>query len=347
MKKKEILKLFTIVFVGTVCFFILSLTLTLLDYEHTITVTSKEPVAFVIKPGESFKTVVQALHEQGIIKRSFLLKLLGRLQGKTRHIQAGEYALAPGTTVGKLLKQLNEGNVVQYAITLVEGWRFQQVVEALQRDPHISHTVLPASPAEIMIHLGQGSLHPEGRFFPSTYFFVKGTSDKALLLKAFITMDHELHKAWEQRDPTVTYANPYEALIVASIIEKEAGVKEEQPLVAGVILHRLRKHMPLQVDAAVIYGLGHSFHGDLTKAHLHKSTPYNTYLYRGLPPTPIAMPSENALYAALHPQGNALYYVSKGDGTHLFSQDLKHHNRAVQCYQRKVHWPDCVTGENR
>lgn len=324
------------------CFFLLIMGLILFDYNHTATVTGKTPVTFVIEPGESFQGIVKALHKQGIIKRPFLLRLLGRLQGKTRHMQAGEYALAPGTTVDKLLTQISEGDVVQYAITFVEGWRFQQMLQAVQNHPYISHTLLPASPAEVMIRLGHGSLHPEGHFFPSTYFFVKGTSDKALLLKAFMTMDRVLQKEWVIRDSHVPYINPYEALIVASLVEKEASLKEEQPLVAGVILRRLMDHMPLQVDATVIYGLGDSYKGDLTKAHLRQPTPYNTYVHRGLPPTPIAMPSESAIHAALHPQGNALYYVSRGDGTHVFSENLKQHNDAVQCYQRKVHWPDCV-----
>ena len=322
MKLKETLVFLAIGAAGALCFFLFSLALILLDYNHTVVITSKAPVAFVIEPGESFHSIVQSLYDEGIIQQPLLLKLLGRLQRKTRHIQAGEYALAPGTTVGHLLKQFSEGEVVQYAITFVEGWRFEQIVAALQTDPHIHTTVLPGSPVEVMIRLGHGSLHPEGQFFPSTYFFVNGTSDKAILLKAFATMDGILQTAWQQRDPHVPYANAYEALIVASLIEKEANIQEEQPLVAGVILHRLLKNMPLQIDATVIYGLGNNFKGDLTKAHLHQVTPYNTYVHRGLPPTPIAMPSENAIYAALHPQGDALYYVAKGDGSHVFSTDF-------------------------
>lgn len=333
---------FLIFAIGFICFFILSFTLILVGYNYSVVLNEKEPVVFIVKPGDSFQKIAGSLHAQGMIKRPFLLKLLAQCKGQTRHVQAGEYNLPQGITVGEFLNLLSKGEVIQHGITFIEGWHFQQVLTALQANPWVKQTLHTPSPAEVMIRLGYGNLHPEGRFFPSTYFFPKGTTDTMVLLKAFNTMNMVLQKAWEHRDRWVPYSTPYEALIAASLIEKETSIEEERALIAGVIVNRLNQYMPLQMDPTVIYGLGDNFNGHLIKADLRKPTPYNTYVHLGLPPTPISMPSESALYAALHPKGNFLYYVAKGDGGHLFSVDLAHHNEAVSCYQRKIHWPNCT-----
>lgn len=339
MKIKQWILLISLTIGALIAGALISLLILILNYEKTIVITGDSPVLFTIDAGQSYQTVIHHLQNQGIITKPILLNLLGRLKGSTRQLQSGEYALAPGATVGELLTQFNQGRIAQYGITFVEGWRFSQLFHALATNPYLTHEL--KSSEEIMTIIPQTLLSPEGYFFPATYFFIKGTSDKILLMKAFALMEEILAKEWAQRDPSVPYTTPYQALIAASLIEKEANLKEEQALIAKVITERLTLNMPLQIDAAVIYGLGTQFKQKLTKAQLLTATPYNTYLHHGLPPTPIALPSKSALHAALHPQGNALYYVAKGDGSHLFSMDLKHHNQAVQCYQLKENWPAC------
>jgi len=226
--------------------------------------------------------------------------------------------------------------VVQYSLTLVEGWNFRQVRSALAKHEKIEQTLDGLSDSEVMAKLGHEGVFPEGRFFPDTYRFVRGMTDAQLLEKAYDRLDKVLAQEWEQRDPGVPYTTPYQALIMASLVEKETGVPQERGQIAGVFVRRMKIGMPLQTDPTVIYGLGERYNGKLTRAHLREPTPYNTYTIPGLPPTPIAMVGREAIYAALHPaDGTSLYFVAKGDGSHTFSDDLDAHNSAVREFQIK------------
>ena len=220
---------------------------------------------------------------------------------------------------------------------MVEGWTFQQLRQALSEHPKIAHTLGALSDAEIMARLGRPGEHPEGRFFPDTYHFPIGTSDEAFLRRALAAMDQRLNHVWSQRRSDLPFNDPYQALILASIIEKETRLPAERPTIAGVLARRLRKGMPLQTDPTVIYGLGQAFSGNLRRQDLLADTPYNTYTRKGLPPTPIALPGEGALAAAVNPtSGDALYFVATGEGGHAFSATLEEHNRAVRRYQLKA-----------
>ena len=287
-----------------------------------------------VEPGSHFSSIARELQAKGALTHPRYLNWMARLEGVASRIKTGEYLIAPGTTPPQLLRQLSEGKVIQYSLTLVEGWNFYEVMQAVEGDPNLKHTLKGLSDAAIMQRLGHPGEHPEGRFFPDTYYFPRGTADVQFLKRAYREMTERLQQAWQNRDKDLPLRTPYEALILASIIEKETGAPEERPEIAGVFVRRLRKHMRLQTDPAVIYGLGRSFDGNLRRRDLHHDTPYNTYMHRGLPPTPIAMPGEASIYAALHPApGDALYFVSRGDGTHKFSATLKEHDAAVRRYQ--------------
>jgi UPF0755 protein len=251
-------------------------------------------------------------------------------------IQAGTYRIMTGTTPPALLKQIVEGRVAQFGLTLVEGWNIYQVMDAIERSDSLKHTLRGMSNAQIMERLGRPAEHPEGRFFPETYKFPKGLTDLAFLQRAYRLMEERLAYEWEQREPGLPYKSPYEALIMASIVEKETGLASERRQIAGVFVRRLKKGMRLQTDPTVIYGLGVGFDGNLRRRDLLADNPYNTYRKAGLPPTPIAMPGADAIHAALHPApGNALYFVARGDGSHHFSATLEEHNGAVIKYQLK------------
>jgi UPF0755 protein len=252
-----------------------------------------------------------------------------------RDIKAGNYELRRGMTVYDLFLMITEGSTVQRSITFIEGWSFRQMREALNQHEDIRHLSMPMTDAEIMQHIGAPQSNPEGLFFPDSYFFERGMSDLDILKRAYHTMQRKLERAWEGRAAELPYRTPYEALIMASLIEKETGRSSERPMISRVFLNRLRLGMRLQTDPTVIYGLGESFDGNLRKRDLLADTPYNTYTRHGLPPTPIAMPGMAAIEAALHPaNGSALYFVGKGDGSHVFSPTLSEHNRAVNRYQR-------------
>lgn len=228
------------------------------------------------------------------------------------------------------------GEVVQYSLTLVEGWNFRQLRSALQNQPKLQQTLDGLSDAEIMAHIGAPELHPEGRFFPDTYRFTRGTSDADLLRRAYARLEQVLEEEWQQRSEGLPYQNAYQALVMASIIEKETGVPEERGEIAGVFVRRLARGMLLQTDPTVIYGMGERYKGRITRTDLRTPTPYNTYTNAGLPPTPIAMVGREAIHAALHPaDGTSLYFVARGDGSHVFSDTLDQHNRAVREYQLK------------
>jgi UPF0755 protein len=293
-------------------------------------------INLVVKPGTSLRSVAGELAADGILEHPFYLVALGRYLKLDSRIKAGEYRLVPALNPEQLLRLLTEGKVLQHSITLIEGENFKQMVQRLRQDPVLEHTLASDRAEDVMRAIGYPDLHPEGRFLPETYYFPRGTSDVELLRRAYQDMDSFLHQAWPERDQDLPLDSPYEALILASIVEKETGLARERPRIAGVFVRRLKRGMRLQTDPTVIYGMGDRYDGDIRFRDLREDTPYNTYTRSGLPPTPIAMPGKEAILAALHPaDGKALYFVARGDGSHKFSATLKEHNRAVDQFQRK------------
>lgn len=288
-----------------------------------------------VKPGMGVGAIARELRRQpGLLRSTFYLEIYARLNGLAPRLKTGEYALAPGTTPRDLLERIAAGRVIQYPLTVVEGWTFHQLRQALAAHPKIAQTLREASDTEIMTQLGRPGQHPEGWFFPDTYHFPAGFTDEAFLRRALVAMERRLTRAWSQRAADLPLDNPYQALILASIIEKESGLAAERPAIAGVFARRLREGMLLQTDPTVIYGLGAAFDGNLRRRDLAADTPYNTYTRKGLPPTPIALPGADALAAAVRPaDGDALYFVADGEGGHVFSKTLDEHNRAVRRYQ--------------
>jgi UPF0755 protein len=274
------------------------------------------------------------LEADGVIKDAFWLRVYWRFNLAGQPLHSGEYRMMPGMTVNGLIDLWKRGEMVQYSLTLVEGWNFRQVRAALAKDEKLEQTLNGLSDSQVMDKLGHGGIFPEGRFFPDTYRFVRGMSDVDLLKKAYDRLDEVLAKEWSQRAASVPYTEPYQALIMASLVEKETGVPQERGQIAGVFVRRMEMGMLLQTDPTVIYGLGDRYNGKLTRAHLKEPTPYNTYMIAGLPPTPIAMVGREAIHAALNPvEGNSLYFVARGDGSHVFSDDLDAHNNAVREFQ--------------
>lgn len=262
------------------------------------------------------------------------LKWYARITGKANVIKAGEYELSPGMNSLDLLSLIISGKTVLHELRLIEGWNFQQIMAAVNANEALTHMLKDAEAADIMTAIGKSAVHPEGHFFPDTYRFPKSTTDEAFLRRAFAAMENAINLEWNQRAPDLPYASPYEALIMASIIEKETGAATERPQIAGVFVRRLQQGMKLQTDPTVIYGIGESFDGNLTRKDLSVDTPYNSYTRNGLPPTPICMPGRAAIHAALHPSdGKALYFVARKNGTHQFSDTLEQHNRAVRQFQ--------------
>ncbi|WP_460121932.1 endolytic transglycosylase MltG [Pseudomonas sp. S2_C03] len=276
------------------------------------------------------------LEADGVIKDAFWLRVYWRFNLAGQPLHSGEYRMQPGMTVDGLIDLWKRGEMVQYSLTLVEGWNFHQVRAALAKAEKLDQTLDGLSDSEVMDKLGHKGIFPEGRFFPDTYRFVRGMTDVELLKKAYDRLDEVLAKEWAQRAADVPYTEPYQALIMASLVEKETGVPQERGQIAGVFVRRLGLGMLLQTDPTVIYGLGDRYAGKLTRAHLKESNPYNTYMVAGLPPTPIAMVGREAIHAALNPvAGNSLYFVARGDGSHVFSDDLDAHNNAVREFQLK------------
>jgi UPF0755 protein len=273
------------------------------------------------------------MHEQGVLTTPRLLNWYARIRGDATRIHAGEYRLAPGLTPIGLLDKLARGEVYLHQLTIIEGWRFTELVEAVRSHPAVTAGTL--TPAEIMAALGQPGLHPEGQFLPDTYTFPRGTTDLEIMQWSHAALQAELESAWSKRGPDIAIQNEYEALILASIVEKETALPQERGLISGVIHERLRRGMRLQTDPTVIYGIGEAFDGNLTRRHLETDGPYNTYTRRGLPPTPISLVSRAAIAAAVDPElTGALYFVATGrpDGSHTFSRTLEEHNRAVREY---------------
>ena len=295
------------------------------------------PQSFDVKSGSTMKTIARDLRSAGIIPLDWPLVALARASQRDRTIQAGNYEFSAGLTPWELLQKLTEGDATQDALTIVEGWNFVQLRAILQANPRIGHSLENVADAELMQRMGVREAHPEGLFFPDTYFFTAGTTDLALLKRAYRRMQDRLAAAWAERAADLPYATPYDALIMASIVEKETGRSADRPLVASVFVNRLRQGMRLQSDPTVIYGIGPQFEGDLRRRDLATDTTYNTYTREGLPPTPIALSGQAALLAAMHPaQTNYLYFVARGDGSSVFSTNLADHYRAVAKYQKNA-----------
>jgi len=289
-----------------------------------------------IPTGTTPTGTLKRLETEGLIKDAFWLRVYWRFNLAGQPLHSGEYRMVPGMTMESLIEVWKRGEVVQYSVTLVEGWNFRQVRAALAKDEKLQQTLTGLSDTEVMDRLGHSGVFPEGRFFPDTYRFVRGTSDVDLLNKAYARLEEVLAKEWAERAADVPYTQPYQALIMASLVEKETGVPQERGQIAGVFVRRLRMGMLLQTDPTVIYGLGERYTGKLTRAHLKEDNPYNTYMVPGLPPTPIAMVGREAIHAALNPaSGSSLYFVARGDGSHVFSDNLEAHNNAVREYQLK------------
>lgn len=291
-----------------------------------------------LKPGMGVAGLARELRRQpGLLRSASYLQAYARLNRLALRLKAGEYALAPGMTPRTLLERIVAGRVIQYSLTVVEGWTFRQMRRALAEHPKIRQTLRDASDADIMARLGRPGEPPEGWFLPDTYHFPTGFTDEMFLRRALAAMDRQLREAWSRRSPDSPLTYPYQALILASIVERETALPAERPEVAGVFVRRLRRGMLLQTDPTVIYGLGEAFDGNLRRADLTRDNPYNTYTRKGLPPTPIALPSAGALAAAVNPApGDALYFVATGQGGHVFSATLDEHNRAVRQYQLKA-----------
>lgn len=288
-----------------------------------------------IEPGMSAREVANTVASAGVSVNPLLLHVWFRLSGQSRQIRAGSYELDRAATPINLLHKLVQGEEALRSVTLVEGWTFRQVREALRKAEQLKPDSVALSASDIMAQLGQPNVAAEGRFFPDTYTYSKGSSDLAVLKRAMHAMDKRLAAAWAQRDPRSPLLNPEQALILASIVEKETGTPKDRPTIAAVFSNRLAIGMRLQTDPTVIYGLGEAFDGNLRKKDLLADTPWNTYTRAGLPPTPIAMPGKASLLAAVQPApSKALYFVAKGDGNSHFSTSLDEHNRAVNKYQR-------------
>ncbi|WP_291923659.1 endolytic transglycosylase MltG [Limnohabitans sp.] len=288
-----------------------------------------------IEPGTSPKAIAQAVADAGAQTSPTLLYAWFRLSGQSRQMRAGSYEIAPGTSPQRLLSMLVRGEESLRTVTIVEGWNWRQVRQALAKAESLQADSRTLSDDAVMAKLGRPGVAPEGRFYPDTYSYAKGASDLAVLQRAMKAMDKHLQQAWEARQPGAALQSPEQALILASIVEKETGKAQDRAQISGVFNNRLRIGMRLQTDPTVIYGLGEAFDGNLRRVHLTTDTPWNTYTRAGLPPTPIAMPGKAALLAAVQPAKTAaIYFVAKGDGTSHFSATLDEHNRAVNRYQR-------------
>jgi UPF0755 protein len=303
-------------------------------YATTPVAVARLPAEFEVPSGARFRGAAQAIETSGVAVGRLQFELLARVLGRDQDIKAGSYELASAPTPLELLDKLTRGDVTQAELRFIEGRTFRQLRAALDAAPFLRHDTQGLTDAQLLQKIDARATHPEGLFFPDTYLFSRGTSDLRVLSRAYQAMQRHLAKEWEARDTTVPYKTPYEALIMASIVEKETGRADERERIAGALVNRLRIGMLLQVDPTVIYGLGETFDGNLKKVHLQTDGPYNSYMRGGLPPTPIAAAGLASLRAALRPARTAaLYYVSRGDGSSEFSRTLEEHNRAVRKYQ--------------
>jgi UPF0755 protein len=297
--------------------------------------TEGEPIAFTIPAGSNVGTAAQQISKAGAPVNPFMFSMLARVTQKASKIKAGAYELKPNTTPMALIDQLVRGEFAQESLTIIEGWTFRQMRQAVAASKSLKHDTAELSDRDLMAKISPDFKSPEGLFFPDTYLFAKGSSDLHIYKQAHALLMNRLAAAWERRDASLPYKTPYEALIMASIVEKETGQKSERAMIAAVFVNRLKQGMMLQTDPTVIYGMGESYAGNIRKKDLETDTPYNTYMRSGLPPTPIALPGVESLTAALGPaKSSALYFVSRGDGTSKFSDNLNDHNKAVNQYQR-------------
>jgi UPF0755 protein len=309
------------------------------DYQHFLDHPSDnlETVVFEVKQGDSLGIVSSRLFKAGLINNVRWFKLTASREKAETSIKVGDYSIDPGTKPLGILAILVTGRVRQYSITFIEGSTFKQLRQTLTQNPRITQTLSDMTDQAIMEKLGYPDQHPEGRFFPETYFFVNNTNDLKILQRAYQKMQKTVAEEWAKRDKQLPLETADQALTLASIVEKETGRASERETIAGVFVRRLRKSMLLQTDPTVIYGMGENYKGNIRRKDLRTDTPYNTYTRPGLPPTPIAMPGRAAIYAALHPApGDALFFVANGDGSHVFSATLKQHNQAVNQYQKKI-----------
>ena len=292
------------------------------------------PVQVDVPQGQVFAATAEQLAALGVTTHPRLLTAYARITGIATRVQAGEYLIEPGQTLSGVVDAMARGAVISYQVTFVEGWTLDQVLTLLRNSPKLDHQLDGVDAAGVMPVLGLEGEHGEGWFFPDTYTYSAGTSDKTLLLAAHEQMRGVLTKAWEERDAGLPFDSPYELLIMASIVEKETGREEERGKIARVFINRLQRGMLLQTDPTVIYGLGREFDGNLRRVHLNTDGPYNTYRRKGLPPTPIALPSRRSIESVIHPEdGEYLYFVARGDGTSQFSLTLDEHLAAVRRYQ--------------
>ncbi len=293
------------------------------------------PFEFSLKQGSSLKNAARQMQQAQLLEQDVVFVWMARLLGKSAQIKAGNYELEHPVSPLELLEIITKGQVSQSQLSVIEGWTFMQLRAALAANPDIAHDTANLSDAEIMQRIGAAEGYPEGLFFPDTYYFAAGSSDLQIFKRAYQTMQKRLQEAWLGRAAGLPLQSPYQALILASIVEKETGTPGDRTMIAGVFVNRLRKGMLLQTDPTVIYGLGDQFDGNLRKRDLLADTPYNTYTRAGLTPTPIALPGVAALQAALHPAPTtALYFVARGDGSSHFSSTLNEHNNAVNRYQK-------------
>jgi len=334
---KKIVKIAAAVFAGLMLLISIGIYIIYQDYLlflSTPIAAEKWPVKITVKPGTNFSHLINELYDRQLISNRKYLYWYARSEELAQKIKAGKYAFQAKVTPVDLLNKIVAGEVEQFSFTIIEGWTFRQMLFALHQHENIEKQLVGLSDKEIMQVLSLPEEHPEGQFMPDTYLFPDETTDKQFLIRAWQSNHDYLSSQWESRADNLPLKSPYEALILASIIEKETGVGHERPAIASVFIRRLQKGMRLQTDPTVIYGMGENFDGNIRRRDLKNDTPYNTYTRYGLPPTPIALPGRAAIHAALHPaDGNSLYFVAKGDGSHQFSATLEEHNRAVRRYQ--------------
>jgi len=300
--------------------------------------TLTTPFVLQLERGDSLRTISNKLAQHNLLDTPAHFVWWARLRGDDKRLQAGDYEILPRQSLLEVLNNMVAGKVQQFGITLVEGWNFRQMMQAINQHEHLDHTLKGLDDAALMAALGYPGEHPEGRFAPDTYYVRNQEKDSELLQRAYRSMAQTLETLWQDRAPELPYKNSYEALIMASIIEKESAVAEERPLIGGVFINRLRKGMRLQTDPTVIYGIGESYDGDIRFRDLRTDTPYNTYTRKGLPPTPIAMPGAESIHAALHPADtDYLFFVAHSDssGRHIFTSTLDEHEKMVDLHQRK------------
>lgn len=297
-------------------------------------VVMAEPVLFDVSAGTAFSSVARQLEAYGLVEKSLWVRIYGRLFPDLARIKAGEYEFTDGMSAETMLEKMVEGDTKHWSVQFIEGWTFSDMRAALASTQRLEKLTSQWSDAQIMKAVGAEGQHPEGRFFPDTYLYTSSESDLDLLRRSFRRMEEVLAEEWENREEGLPYDSAYEALIMASIVERETGAPHEREQVAGVFVRRLQKPMRLQTDPTVIYGMGDKYKGRIGSRDLRTHTPYNTYRIDGLPPTPIALPGREAIHASLHPgSGKALYFVARGDGTHKFSNTLAEHQKAVRTFQ--------------